>query len=52
MGCKMDFLTCNGSCENGNKPCEMTRCELWDNDSSECHDRNNDDYDEYINEHY
>lgn len=52
MGCKQDFLECNGMCSNGNKPCEGERCNLWDGDFSGCCDERNPEYAEYMNERY
>ena len=52
MGCKMDFLASNGTCRNGDKPCEMSRCDLWDGDFSDSHDDRNDDYAKFIDDNY
>jgi hypothetical protein len=52
MACRQNFLECNGMCSNGNKPCEMEACNLWDNDYSGCHDYRNEDYADYMEEYY
>ncbi len=50
MGCKQGFLECNGMCNNGNKPCEVEACNLWDNDFSDYHDYRNEDYADFMDE--
>ena len=50
MACKQGFLEGNGMCNNGNKPCEMGKCSLWDDDYSDCHDHRNSDYEDYMDE--
>ncbi len=52
MGCRQGFLASNGMCENGNRPCEMQKCNLWDNDNSDGSDYQNPDYADYMDENY